>query len=303
MEESTTKFVILYADKKLRVGMTAEESKAGVLERIIANTKQQGGDIADIKTEAVKDKPETCRRFSTDSPKIISLANRLVEYFHELKKSRLMLARAIPTSPQPAILKETTEGAKQLERAYDLKDNVIEEDPKSYLISFHTEYQPSDSILDILMKSISEIGSKTEELNKLAKTNKKKKSKQKIPAGYLGVWDTSNQTLKERVRSDLAEIYQSLNERGVSPEEVYSDRKEGQISCARAVISLFLRSRYQELTMREIGQIVGGKNPISIYQSLKRFKDSQPENHPGNIAEFVDEGFRNYTGRKTQRAA
>jgi len=119
---------------------------------------------------------------------------------------------------------------------------------------------------------------------------------------YLGNWKEGSLELRHKVGSDLSKLYPVLKDRlKVSPEDVYADFKSENIPAARAIISLFLRGKYKELSFQAIGNIIK-KNHATIMLRIGKFKDltltSEDYEDP---AQFVDKVIPNYHGRRLKK--
>lgn len=117
---------------------------------------------------------------------------------------------------------------------------------------------------------------------------------------YLGKWNSRDFILKRNIGKDLNELYCILEDRlDISLEEVCSDSKSKNIPVARAIISLFLRNKY-DISFLDIGKILGGKNHATVILGIKKFNrlTLTPEDYE-NVTNFFYKSIKHYQGRLT----
>lgn len=115
---------------------------------------------------------------------------------------------------------------------------------------------------------------------------------------YLGNWRNGELRLRHRVGEDLSKLYPILEDKlKVSLKDVYKDFKSENIPAARAIISFFLRNKYDKLSLSTIGKIIK-KNHATIIVGIKKFNGLilNPEDYE-DVTKFFDKVIKNYKGR------
>jgi hypothetical protein len=194
--------------------------------------------------------------------------------------------------------------ARRMNKVYDVNETPSAHDAKSYVIMFKTDSTALASLTDELKRNISLLEKTIKQLGQAAQQQRSIPIETTVSAppertevNYLGDWTPSDATLREPVRTEMAQIYGVLEQRGISPADVQSDSTKGELPFARAVIGQYLRIMHPGITHGVIGKIIR-KKQVSVLLAARKFGDWRTST--GNykdVAAFVEEARKNYQGR------